>query len=74
MTTPTRGFIGIFLLDKSNFGALQKNHTHVIISPSPFNLSWRGLNCNPGEVFMIMEIMTNVVLSPENDFKKSSIE
>lgn len=72
MTTPTRGFIRIFLLDKSNFGALEKKHILVIISALSFNMSWRGLTCNPGKVFMIMEIMTDVVLSPEGDFKKSS--
>lgn len=72
MATPTRGFIGIFLMFKSNFGALQGPHTLVISSLS-FNMSCRGLTCNPGKIFMIMEIMS-IVLSLGGDFKKSSIE
>ena len=43
--------LGYFFIDKSSFGALQKNHTHVIISPLSFNMSCRGLTCNPGKVF-----------------------
>lgn len=50
MAAPTRGFIGIFLLVESNFGALQNHHT-VVISPLFFDMSCRGLTCNPGKLF-----------------------
>lgn len=50
MAAPTRGFIGIFLMVKSNFGTLQNNHT-LVISPLYFNMGCRGLTRNPGKAF-----------------------
>lgn len=69
MTIPTRGFVRIFFMDKSNFRALQKDCAVMIISPPSFNTICRGLICSPGKVFIVTEITTKVVLSPESDFK-----
>lgn len=50
VAAPTRGFIGTFLMVKSNFGALQ-NHNTVVISLLSFNMSCRDLICNPEKLF-----------------------
>lgn len=69
VTIPTGGFVRIFFMDKSNFRALQKDCTVMIISPLSFNTICRGLICSPGKVFIVTEITNKVVLSPESDFK-----
>ena len=40
-----------FFMDKSNFWALQKNHTLLVMCPLSLNMSCGGLTCHPGEVF-----------------------